>query len=193
MKTGALTLWLLVLLLPASPARGQRVTRERNSFNADWRFQKDDPPGTEGQLAYERVKPWVIATGNEFINGERKPVRPDGDPGKDIAYVQTGFNDRDWRALNLPHDWGIEGPFKQEYPGETGKLPWWGVGWYRKHFKLEPSDAGKQISLEIDGAMSYANVWLNGHYVGGWPYGYASWALDLTPYLKSDGGENVIA
>ena len=43
------------------------------------------------------------------------------------------FNDSDWRKLNLPHDWGIEGPFKQEYPGETGKLPWWGIGWYRNH------------------------------------------------------------
>jgi len=50
---------------------------------------------------------------------------------------------------------GIEGPFKQEYSGETGKLPWWGVGWYRKHFAVSPRDKGKQFYLDIDGAMAY--------------------------------------
>jgi len=53
-------------------------------------------------------------------------------------------------------------------------------------------DERRRLYLDVDGAMSYANVWLNGQYVGGWPYGYASWQVDLTPYIKS-GGENVIA
>ena len=96
------------------------------------------------------------------------------------------------RALNLPHDWGIEGPFKQEYPGDTGKLPWWGVGWYRKHLAVPASDQGRRIFLDVDGAMAYATVWLNGHFMGGWPYGYASWRGDLTPGIKY-GGDNVIA
>ena len=102
------------------------------------------------------------------------------------------FNDSDWRKLNLPHDWGIEGPFKQEYPGETGKLPWWGIGWYRKHLEVPASDQGKKIYLDVDGAMSHAKVWLNGQFVGGWPYGYASWRVDLTPCVKF-GADNVIA
>ncbi|QGZ38087.1 beta-galactosidase [Pseudoduganella flava] len=102
------------------------------------------------------------------------------------------FNDAAWRKLDLPHDWGIEGPFKQEYAGETGKLPWWGVGWYRKHFTLPADDAGRRIYLDIDGAMSNATVFVNGREVGGWPYGYASWRVDLTPHVKA-GGENVVA
>jgi beta-galactosidase len=102
------------------------------------------------------------------------------------------FNDSGWRKLNLPHDWGIEGPFKQEYPGETGKLPWWGIGWYRNHLEVPASDQGKQIYLDVDGAMSHAKVWLNGQFVGGWPYGYASWRVDLTPFVKF-GADNVIA
>src|SRR4029077_12066001 len=65
-------------------------------------------------------------------------------------------------------------------------------GWYRKHFHLSADDKGKQISLELDGAMAYAAVWLNGHFVGGWPYGYASWSVDLPPSLKTD-QENVLA
>ena len=40
--------------------------------------------------------------------------------------------------------------------------------------------------------MSYANVWINGQYVGGWPYGYASWRIDLTPHVNF-GGDNVLA
>jgi beta-galactosidase len=108
------------------------------------------------------------------------------------ATAQPGFDDAAWRKLDLPHDWGVEGPFKQEYPGETGKLPWWGVGWYRKHFTLPAGDAGRRVYLDIDGAMSHAKVWVNGQYVGGWPYGYASWRVDLTPYAKP-GGDNVVA
>ena len=76
--------------------------------------------------------------------------------------------------------------------GSTGKLPYWGIRWYRKTFELTESDAGKQIYLDIDGAMSYASVWCNGQYVGGWPYGYASFRLDLTPYIKV-GQKNVLA
>ena len=195
MKTkciGMLILAFLLVTLDVSLASAQRLTRERLSLNAGWRFQKGDPPGTEGRLAYERIKPWVISTGNEYVMGARKPARPEGNLGNDILYAQPGFDDRSWRQLDLPHDWGIEGPFKQEYPGETGKLPWWGVGWYRKHFRVSPQEKGRQFYLDLDGAMAYATVWLNGKFVGGWPYGYASFELDLTPYVEF-GADNVIA
>jgi beta-galactosidase len=104
----------------------------------------------------------------------------------------AGIDDAGWRKLDLPHDFGIEGPFRQEYEGETGKLPWWGVGWYRKHFVAPANDAQRRVYLDIDGAMSHATVWLNGQEVGGWPYGYASFRVDLTPHLKP-GAENVLA
>ena len=62
----------------------------------------------------------------------------------------------------------------------------------RKHFSLPATDRGRQIYLDIDGAMAYATVWVNGHFVGGWPYGYASWRVDMTPYVKP-GEDNVVA
>ena len=102
-----------------------------------------------------------------------------------------GFNDKSWRTLDLPHDWGVEGDFKQEYPCETGKLAWWGQAWYRKHLTVTEEDLRDALRLEIDGAMSDATVWVNGQNLGGWPYGYASWAVDLTPALHL--GDNVIA
>jgi beta-galactosidase len=170
---------------PASP-------RERKSFVNDWLFTQGDPAGSEAKLDYSTLKPWLLASGPELCVDQKAPTRPDGNPGNDVSYTQASFDDSNWRKLNLPHDWGIEGPFKQEYPGDTGKLAWWGIAWYRKHFKVPAADAGKHFSLEIDGAMAYASVWLNGQFAGGWPYGYSSWQVDLTPYLKP-GAENVLA
>ena len=97
-----------------------------------------------------------------------------------------------WRTLNVPHDWGVEGPFRDDLPGDTGKLPWKGIGWYRKHFNVPASDQGKRLFIDFDGAMADARVWLNGQYVGTWPYGYQPFRLELTPFVKF-GAENVLA
>lgn len=102
------------------------------------------------------------------------------------------LNDCDWQQLTLPHDWAISGPFRIELAGETGKLPYKAIGWYRKHFTPENKDAGKRFYIDFDGAMAYARVWLNGNYVGEWPYGYSSFRLDLTPYIKF-GQDNILA
>jgi beta-galactosidase len=182
---------LTAMLMVAIHASAAPV-RERSSFDADWRFIKGDPEGASNELSYRTIKPWVKANGNEFIKDGTPTPRPTNDLETSAAYIQPDFNDTGWRKLDLPQDWGAEGPFNQAYPGETAKLPWWGVGWYRKHFDVPASDAGRKIYLDVDGAMSYANVWLNGHYVGGWPYGYSSWEVDLTPYLKF-GADNVVA
>jgi beta-galactosidase len=100
------------------------------------------------------------------------------------------FDDSNWRQLDLPHDWGIEGPFTQEVNFKGGYLPYPGSGWYRKSFNV-PSDA-KCVLIEFDGIMRNSKIWLNGEYVGGWPYGYTSFAIDLSEKIKR-GGENLIA
>jgi beta-galactosidase len=181
-----------VALLTAMHVSAASPARERCSFDNDWRFVKGDPEGISNQLSYSTIKPWVMVNGNEFVKDGTPAPRPADDMGTKVEYIQPDFNDGEWRKLDLPQDWGVEGDFNQDYPGETAKLPWWGVGWYRKHFEVPASDAGRKIYLDMDGAMAYGNVWLNGHYVGGWPYGYASWEVDLTPYIKF-GAENVVA
>ena len=105
---------------------------------------------------------------------------------------QAAFSDAAWRPLDLPHDWAIEGPFDRKFNPHDGGLPFFGVAWYRKHFALPAGAKGKYFSVQFDGAMSNSTVWINGQKVGGRPYGYESFALDLTPYLKF-GGENVLA
>jgi beta-galactosidase len=209
------------------PSKDNNITlRERISINEDWRFFKyesgaetdeliydvrpeirnyrDDGPAdakpTQGENVVATIKvlkPWILPTGNDFINDTSKHfIRPDGNPGNDFPFVRSDFDDSSWETLNLPHDWAIQGPFiAGEDPsvgGSMGRLPSPGVAWYRKKIEIPASDEGKSIFLDVDGAMSYAMVWLNGNLVGGWPFGYASWRVDLTPYIIP-GGINQLA
>jgi beta-galactosidase len=194
-QTTALLFLALTFATPRleSQAADFATPRERLSFNADWSFIKGDPTNSEAKLDYTTLKPFLLAAPPGFnpLTG-KQPSFPEGSPGADAPYVQTTCDESVWRKVTLPHDWGIEGPFKQEYSGETGKLPWWGVAWYRKHFQLSPGDAGKQIYLDVDGAMAYAAVWVNGKFAGGWPYGYSSWRVDLTPFVTNS-ADNIIA
>ena len=139
------------------------------------------------------IKQWILPSGNDFIKDPAKRfLRPAGNLGGDVDYVRLDFDDSAWQQINLPHDWAITGPFTHSGGGGMGRLPTAGVGWYRKKLEIPASDSGKSIFLDVDGAMSYATVWLNGQIIGGWPYGYASWRLDLTPFVKF-GGENELA
>jgi beta-galactosidase len=152
----------------------------------------DAPPDEAAKLAASKLrvlKPWILPSGNAFIKDpSQRYRRPEGDPGSDVSYMQAGFDDSSWRQVNLPHDWAIAGPFIVDGPyGGMGRLPSWGIGWYRKQLAIPTSDRGRSIFLDIDGAMSYSAVWLNGKLVGGWPYGYNSFRLDLTPYVNWGG------
>ncbi len=136
----------------------------RESFNLGWKF-----------VRYFNAADEAVATDKEPENLQLPSV-----------------NDNNWRSLDLPHDWAIEGPFSDTLENNTGLLPWKGIGWYRKHFNISDNDKGKRIYVDFDGAMANAKVWLNGKYVGEWPYGYTSFRLDLTPYIIM-GKENIIA
>jgi beta-galactosidase len=167
-------------------------SREKTSFNAGWRFHPGDPSELKkGELDYAAIKDSLLATGNDFTK-TNVVVCPTNNPGADLSFVKPDFDDSSWRKLALPHDWAIEGPFDLKAKGETGKLPYWGQAWYRKQFDLPATDQGKRIFLGIDGAMSYSTVWVNGRFAGGWPYGYSSYQIDITPYLHF-GGSNTIA
>jgi hypothetical protein len=92
----------------------------------------------------------------------------------------------------LPHDWAISGPYDPQGEYRTGKLPWRGEGWYRKSFSLPASDAGRRIYLDFDGVMAMPTVYVNGRKAGGWDYGYVSFRVDVTDYVKP-GQPNMVA
>lgn len=124
----------------------------------------------------------------------------------DGAFV-PGYDDSGWESVSVPHDWAITGPFSIENDlqnvqivqnmetkaslktGRTGGLPYVGVGWYRTEFSVPD---GMTAELLFDGAMSEARVYVNGHEVCFWPYGYSPFHCDVTPYLNKS-GSNVLA
>jgi beta-galactosidase len=129
------------------------------------------------------------------VSGERRLAFNDGwrfFKGEAAGAERPDFADAAWRTVQLPHDCAIEGPFDSKLNPHTGALPIFGTGWYRKSFTLPAGAANRFYSIEFDGAMSNARVWLNGHELGGRPYGYIGFSFDLTPYLRFD-GDNVIA
>jgi beta-galactosidase len=105
---------------------------------------------------------------------------------------KQNFDDSQWRTLNLPHDWSIEGEFKEDAPtkGNGGYLPA-GVGWYRKHFNLSAIQKEQNFWIEFDGVYMNSDVWINGNHLGTHPYGYTSFYYNITSFLKK--GENIIA
>lgn len=166
--------------------------------NTESRVADAKPTEAVGNKTSQNVlKTWVLPSANAFIKDpQKRHVRPEGNPGSDFLFVQSNFDDKNWEHIDLPHDWAIKGPFQKgwdsEVGGGMGRLPINGVAWYRKKLDIPATDKGKSIILEVEGAMSYAIVWLNGNLVGGWPYGYNSWQLDLTSYVVP-GGENQLA
>lgn len=105
------------------------------------------------------------------------------------------FDDADWRKLDVPHDWSIEGPFDKNNPtgGPGGFLPA-GVGWYRKHFILPSDYSRRRVFVDFDGIMANSDVWINGFHLGKRPYGYVSFRYELTGHLKFGGNKpNVVA
>ena len=167
--------------------------RERLSLNLGWKFQRST--SNPDSLSYGKLKAWILPSANDFISDTSKRARRPADQPANVTFAQPSFDDSAWESLNLPHDWAVNGPFytgaNAVIGGGMGRLPIQGIAWYRRKFTVGESDKGKSIFLEIDGAMSYAMVWLNGFLVGGWPYGYASFNLDLTPYIQP--GENQLA
>ena len=120
------------------------------------------------------------------------------------------FNDSKWSRVVVPHDWAIYGPFSfdndkqhlaiaqdgqkeaMEHAGRTGGLPFVGTGWYRRSLEI-PSDLGdRRAFLRFDGAMSHARVYVNGKEVGYWPYGYNTFAFDITSFVRP-GEANTLA
>ncbi len=102
------------------------------------------------------------------------------------------FDDSQWEVINVPHDWAISGPFIEEGPGNTGKLPWKGEGWYRKTFTVEEDVEGKVVYFLFDGVMAFPEIYINGKLAGQWDYGYNSFYIEVSDHLRP-GDENTIA
>jgi beta-galactosidase len=133
--------------------------------------------------------PSAASTGREVLNFNSRWRFAKGDHE---AAETPDFDDSLWQAVHLPHDWAISGPFDAKENGYAGKLPWRGVGWYRKEFTLDEADKGRRVYFDFDGVMAFPKVYVNGRLAGEWDYGYMSFRVDATQYVKF-GLPNVIA
>ena len=102
------------------------------------------------------------------------------------------FDDTEWRSLDLPHDWAAEGPFKENENPTQGYRPR-GIGWYRRHFKLDESDQGKHLELQFDGIATHCVVWFNGILVHRNWSGYNSFTIDVTSFANYGDNVNTIS
>ncbi|MET1054187.1 MAG: sugar-binding domain-containing protein [Pedobacter sp.] len=103
---------------------------------------------------------------------------------------RPAYNDQNWRAVSLPHDWSIEGPFDEKWASSTGYLPG-GIAWYRKTFTLKPAAPGEKTFIYFDGVYKNSEVWINGHYLGKRPNGYVSFQYELSKYLNKTGSNTL--
>lgn len=128
----------------------------------------------------------------------------------DAQFARADYNDAKWKNVTVPHDWAIYGPFSidndkqntaiaqdgqtqaMEHAGRTGGLPFVGTGWYRLSFEVPEFKDNKRCTLVFDGAMSHAQVYINGEKAVYWPYGYNTFYVDATPFLKK-GAKNELA
>lgn len=128
----------------------------------------------------------------------------------DAQFARADYNDAKWKNVTVPHDWAIYGPFSidndkqntaiaqdgqtqaMEHAGRTGGLPFVGTGWYRLSFEVPEFKDNRRCTLVFDGAMSHAQVYINGEKAVYWPYGYNTFYVDATPFLKK-GAKNELA
>lgn len=146
----------------------------------------------------------VFARENILLEKGWKFTRADS-----VVFSQPEFDNSDWEEVRIPHDWAIYGPFDVnndlqniaiiqdgqtqaiEHTGRTGGLPFVGTGWYRLDFEIPKYNSEKNVEIIFDGAMSDARIWINGQFVGTWPYGYNSFSFDISKFVHE--GINTVA
>ena len=120
---------------------------------------------------------------------------------------QFSRDQQNWQEVCVPHDWAISGPFDKKWDmqtvaivqngeteatektGRSGALPWLGEGHYKRMFTI-PQDFDGHAELVFDGAMAEPVVTVNGQLAGQWAYGYNTFRVDATPFVKP--GDNLL-
>jgi beta-galactosidase len=163
---------LFSITLKAQTAGNNLHPTERLSLDKGWRFYPGDI-----------LFPQVIGHDNSYNNAKA---------GNASGAASPAYNDSNWRFINLPHDWAIEAPFdstaniSQAYKHR-------GIGWYRRHFKLEDNDRGKNVEVQFNGIATHATVWLNGILIHRNFCGYTSSYIDISAFVKYGKEINTIA
>ncbi|WP_294391695.1 beta-galactosidase GalA [uncultured Sphingomonas sp.] len=163
----------------ASAPATASASRERTDIDADWRFALGHAHDPARDFGYGTAAFFFAKAG--YGDGPASPK----------------FDDRAWRKVDVPHDWGVEVPFDAKAETNHGSraigpgFPEHNIGWYRKTLSIPESDRGRRVAVEFDGVFRDAAVWFNGHYIGQEHSGYSGVRYDLTDYINY-GGPNTL-
>ena len=156
--------------------------QKRTNLDEDWRFHFGHSEDAKADFNYSLVN--IFSKSGAAEN----------------TAIDPKFIDKDWRKLNIPHDWAVELPFvKSEHPDLIshgfkpvgGMFPETSIGWYRKHFTVSKDDKKDRFEIQFDGIFRNASIWLNGFYVGTNQSGYIGKSYDVTDYIDFE-KENVL-
>lgn len=177
---------------------GKKIVERFNAGGqaAAFVMMKDDPqPIDEVIISFDggtSQSQWASVREVIFTGTDNHPITVKNGEGA-YVHARPEASEAGYKPVQLPHDWAIESPFLADEPNETGKLPWNGWGWYRKDFEI-PADFSAEKDryyLDFDGVMANPKVYINGQLAGEWAYGYNSFRVNITPYIKP--GKNKVA
>ncbi|MET3667245.1 beta-galactosidase GalA [Caulobacter sp. 1776] len=164
--------WATAALDSPYPVPRLKAPGERLSLDRAWRFHLGDVP-------FPKIK----GHGWSYANAKA---------GNAVGAAASEYDDSDWRELDLPHDWVVEGPFDKDENLAQGYRSR-GKAWYRRALRLEPGDRGKHLSIEFGAIATNATVWVNGSVVAHNWSGYNALQIDITPFARYGDELNSIA
>lgn len=162
----------MLVCLISIQLQAQTTNRERLSLDKGWLFHQGDIPF-----------PVIRGHGQTYSSSKA---------GNATGAAARNYDDKNWRRLNLPHDWAVEMPFDSTENVAQGYRHR-GGGWYRRSFKLGLADKGKHLELQFDGIATNATIWFNGTVVQHSWSGYSSSYIDITQLAKYGDDVNIIA
>ncbi len=158
-----LVCFVVLGVIPTSRAADtQAPVRIQQSLNAGWLFQRQaNGSGALGSFDRDTASASVV------------------EPQFRDAYLPD-YDDAAWQRISLPHTWNA----LDTTDAQAGY--WRGIGWYRRHFRVDAKYAGKRIVLRFAGVNQTAEVWLNGKLLGVHQGGYTGFSFVITPHFHED-------
>src|SRR5450759_2252047 len=142
------------------------------------------------------------------INGQAVKFQPPASPrsvynfnpswkfvfGDTTGADQPGFDDSGWASVSLPHTWNETDSYRAFISHSGGdQSEKFGIGWYRKHFKLPAGTDGQKVFLQFDGMRQAGRFFLNGQPIGKYENGVTAVGFDITRFVKFGGQDNILA
>lgn len=114
------------------------------------------------------------------LNGIWKYKIDENNAGKEKGYYKQDEDFSVWKDMSIPTNW---------YLTEVGD--YFGAVWFKTSFKVPAGYGGKRLFLRFAGVDYYADVWLNGQFLGSHEGMFNPFEFDVTDIVNMD-AENIL-